>query len=200
MKIENILDSNKGLAEALRAIKHTDAAENALLTEISAKNTQEKGGQNEKEKAFYEAITPEKIALEKEKYLAESEKMYKQAIDALPPNDPDRMEMMQNPDKYIQGFANGLSLKNLVSEYIKKNGSEDLPDEMKILDDMRGLHGKLNFTDENARLFKEIAIIVASMIVTMGATGVAAAGAATARGAATASKMARVGSALKNGM
>lgn len=53
--------------------------------------------------------------------------------------------MEENPDKYINGFANALALKNLVADYIRTHGSKDLPTEMMVLDDMRGLYGKNEF-------------------------------------------------------
>ncbi len=99
--------------------------------------------------------------------------------------------MEENPDKYINGFANALALKNLVADYIRTHGSKDLPTEMMVLDDMRGLYGKMNFTDENARLFKEIAILIGSMALTLGASAIPAGAAATARGAVAAGRMAK---------
>jgi hypothetical protein len=35
-------------------------------------------------------------------------------------------------------------------------------------DEMRGLYGVLNFTDENAKMTKEIAIMLASFVLTAG--------------------------------
>jgi len=37
-----------------------------------------------------------------------------------------------------------------------------------VYNDMRGLNGMLNFTDENAKMTKEVAIMIASFAVTAG--------------------------------
>lgn len=39
---------------------------------------------------------------------------------------------------------------------------------LEAYDEMRGLYGPLNFTDENAKMTKEVAIMLASFVLTAG--------------------------------
>lgn len=214
VSIKSILESDLGLANALRAMKKTDSAEKVLLESVSdnPKNKDtiaKRTDKSEKFQDFYKATSKEKVNTEVKYHLWEARDNIQKAIAALPYNDPDRLDMQANTEKYVEWMASALALKKLASEYIKSYGPDGLPEEMKVLNDMRGLHWKLNFTDENARLCKEIAILALSMVATMGASAAVAGVAWAARGAAvlnaangirTAASLGTVGTAVAQGV
>lgn len=107
--------------------------------------------------------------------------MLKNTIESLPMNDPDRLDMQRRESEYLDTLKVGLALEAKIGDFIKKNGSDGLGDILEQYNDMKGLYGAFNFTDENARLVKEIALIVGSMVVTMGASAVLGSAAAAAR-------------------
>lgn len=113
--------------------------------------------------------------------MQKAENAYDAALQHLPPGDPDRIFMEAYPNETKHMLAVGSVLQKTVSEYIKQHGSEDLPDILKDFDDMKGLYGTWNFTDENAKLVRDMAVMVASFIVTAGAGAVLGGVAASAR-------------------
>lgn len=56
------------------------------------------------------------------------------------------------------------AFSDVIVKHIREHGSADLPPILQEYDDMKGLHGFLNMTDENAKMTREIAIGVVSMV------------------------------------
>lgn len=72
----------------------------------------------------------------------------------------------------------------IIDEYIKAHGDEGLPEAAKIINDMKGLKGFWNVSDEQYKMNKEVAMMLSSMILTAGMGTVFAGIAGVSRGIA----------------
>lgn len=100
----------------------------------------------------------------------EAKAQYYEVLKILPNGNTDRVWMEKNENQSIEEIRKGIVLQATIGDFIKENGSENLPQGLKSLDDMKGYKGLLNFSDENAKMTKEVAIFLASMVVTGGAS------------------------------
>ena len=152
---------------ALRAIGATDEA--ALRTKEQVKGKLDKWGQLSSKESALIADISKNLEAEKSRKKAQAEAKYKSVLDALPAHDPLRIQVDRNKDVMIAQFSEDMAYITIMDAFIKKNGSEWLKELGEVYDDMRGLYGRLNFTDENAKMTKEGAIMLASFALTGGA-------------------------------
>nr|HPO05653.1 hypothetical protein [Candidatus Gracilibacteria bacterium] len=174
------------LGKALRALGDTTTAEDYLS---------EGGLENKDNKAVNAVIKKMDYPPNAEKMTIKAEAKYLALIEALEDGSMEKMQMLENRDQVIEEIAARLLKNWVIKDYIKENGSQDLPPAWQDLDDMKGLNGFWNFTDENKAMTKEIAIMVASTIaVSLLTAGVGGIALNAARAAVTAN---RVGKGLK---
>ena len=165
MTVEVVISTNEGLAGALRAMGNTKAA-----GEVMAKS-----GHNHLEthttaqaEAFKEELNN---ALEDTNRNREhAERIFQDTINHLDPRDPNRAILENNKEDAIESLRQTATIVEVTDNYIKQHGDEGLPVILQEYNDMKGLYGAFNFTDENAKLTREIAIMIASFIITAGAS------------------------------
>lgn len=165
--VELVIGTNEGLAAALRAMGNTKAAGEVMV----------QSGHNHLETQ----TTPQAEALKEELNNAledtnrnrkKAEHLIEETIKNLDYQDPQRAILENNKEAAILSMQASLTLVEVTDNYIKQHGDEGLPQILKEYNDMKGLYGFWNFTDENAKLTREIAIMVASFIITAGASSV----------------------------
>ena len=167
MTVELVISTNEGLAAALRAMGNTKAAGEVMV----------KSGHNHLETQ----TTSQAEALKEELNNAlkdtnrnrkKAENLIEETIKNLDYQDPQRAILENNKEAAILSMQASLTLVEVTDNYIKQHGDEGLPVILQEYNDMKGLYGFWNFTDENAKLTREIAIMVASFILTAGASSV----------------------------
>lgn len=165
--VEEVISTNEGLAGALRAMGNTKAAGEVMVT----------SGHNHLETAK----TSRAEALQKELNIAledtnrnrnHAERVFQETINHLDPRDPNRAILENNKEDAIESLRQTATIVEVTDNYIKQHGDEGLPVILQEYNDMKGLYGAFNFTDENAKLTREIAIMIASFIVTAGASAI----------------------------
>lgn len=165
--VEGVISNNEGLAAALRAMGNTEAAGKVMA----------QSGHNHLETQ----TTPQAEALKEELNNAledtnrnrkKAEHLIEETIKNLDYQDPQRAILENNKEEAILSMQASLTLVEVTDNYIKQHGDEGLPVILQEYNDMKGLYGFWNFTDENAKLTREIAIMVASFIITAGASAV----------------------------
>lgn len=165
MTVELVIGTNAGLAAALRAMGNTKAAEEVMV----------QSGHNYLETQ----TTPQAEALKEELNNAledtnrnrkKAEHFIEETIKNLDYQDPQRAILENNKEAAILSMQASLTLVEVTDNYIKQHGDEGLPVILQEYNDMKGLYGAFNFTDENAKLTREIAIMIASFIITAGAS------------------------------
>lgn len=167
MTVELVIGTNEGLAGALRAMGNTEAAGKVMA----------QSGHNHLETQ----TTPQAEALKEELNNAledtnrnrkKAEHLIEETIKNLDYQDPQRAILENNKEEAILSMQASLTLVEVTDNYIKQHGDEGLPVILQEYNDMKGLYGFWNFTDENAKLTREIAIMVASFIITAGASAI----------------------------
>lgn len=108
-------------------------------------------------------------ALKNESYRNHATKLYNAFLESFPYGDPKIEEVQKNKNTIIEGLITQKATINHTKAYITKNGDEGLIEELKIYNDMEGLSGLWNWSDENVDLTKDIGIMVGSFILTAGA-------------------------------
>ena len=165
--VEGVISNNEGLAAALRAMGNTEAAGKVMA----------QSGHNHLETQ----TTPQAEALKEELNNAledtnrnrkKAEHLIEETIKNLDYQDPQRAILENNKEEAILSMQASLTLVEVTDNYIKQHGDEGLPVILQEYNDMKGLYGFWNFTDENAKLTREIAIMVASFIITAGASAI----------------------------
>lgn len=183
--IDAVVGTDNGLMRAQRAMKDTAAASMTAMNTAKDTLVDKEGNLDQKSNTqlnrLKQEITTEKLQEAKGYYASKAETMFNSAIDSLPVNDPDRLDMIKNKAFYMDNLQIGLALETKIGDFIKNNGSDGLGDILEQYNDMKGLYGAFNLKDENVRLLKEIVVIVGSMVATMGASAVLAAAATAAR-------------------
>ena len=179
--VNSIIDAQWHI-NALRAIGATDEA--ALWTKEQVKGKFEKWGQLSSKESALIADIGTNIEREKSRLKSQAESRYNAVLAALPVHDPMHIQVERNKDTMIAQFSEDMAYMSIMDGFVKKNGSEWLKQLGEVYDDMRGLYGTLNFTDENTKMTKEMATMLASFVLTGGAwtliRGLAAAGRAVA--------------------
>ena len=167
MTVELVIGTDAGLSGVLRAMGNTEAAGKVMA----------QSGHNHLETQ----TTPQAEALKEELNNAledtnrnrkKAEHLIEETIKNLHYQDPQRAILENNKEEAILSMQASLTLVEVTDNYIKQHGDEGLPQILQEYNDMKGLHGFWNFTDENAKLTREIAIMVASFILTAGASSV----------------------------
>lgn len=130
----------------------------------------------------------------------EAEAQYNKVLYILPDGNTDRVWMEKNKEQSIEEIRKGIVLQATIGDFIKENGSENLPQGLKSLNDMKGYKGLLNFSDENAKMTKEVAIFLASMVVTGGISAIIGGIAGGARAAVTGARIKKLSEAGKAGL
>ena len=193
MTVELVIGTDAGLSGVLRAMGNTEAAGKVMA----------QSGHNHLETQ----TTPQAEALKEELNNAledtnrnrkKAEHLIEETIKNLHYQDPQRAILENNKEAAILSMQASLTLVEVTDNYIKQHGDEGLPVILQEYNDMKGLHGFWNFTDENAKLTREIAIMVASFIITAGASAVFNAVAAGGK-AAYAASAAKAAAHWKNG-
>ena len=165
--VEGVISTNEGLAGALRAMGNTKAAGEVMV----------KSGQQNLEKTK----TSQAEALKKEldnalkdanKNRKNAERVFQETINHLDPRDPNRAILENNKEDAIESLRQTATIVEVTDNYIKQHGDNDLPFILREYNDMKGLYGAFNFTDENAKLTRDIAIMIASFIITAGASAI----------------------------
>lgn len=165
--VEGVISNNEGLAAALRAMGNTTAAGEIMV----------KSGQTHLETAK----TSQAEALQKKLNIAledtnrnrnHAERVFQDTINHLDPRDPNRAILENNKEDAIESLRQTATIVEVTDNYIKQHGDEELPVILQEYNDMKGLYGAFNFTDENAKLTRDIAIMIASFIITAGASAI----------------------------
>lgn len=165
--MDEIIGTNEGLAAAIRAMGNTTAAGEIMV----------KSGQTHLENTK----TSQAEVLQKELNIAledtnrnrnHAERVFQETINHLDPRDPNRAILENNKEDAIESLRQTATIVEVTDNYIKQHGDEELPVILQEYNDMKGLYGAFNFTDENAKLTREIAIMIASFIVTAGASAI----------------------------
>ena len=167
MTVELVIGTDAGLSGVLRAMGNTKAA-----GEVMAQS-----GHN----YLDTQKTPQAEALKEELNNAledtnrnrkKAEHLIEETIKNLDYQDPQRAILENNKEEAILSMQASLTLVEVTDNYIKQHGDEGLPQILQEYNDMKGLHGFWNFTDENAKLTRDIAIMIASFIITAGASAI----------------------------
>ena len=165
--MDEIIGTNEGLAAAIRAMGNTTAAGEIMV----------KSGQTHLENTK----TSQAEVLQKELNIAledtnrnrnHAERVFQETINHLDQRDPNRAILENNKDDAIEILRQSATIVEVTDNYIKQHGDEGLPVILKEYNDMKGLYGAFNFTDENAKLTRDIAIMIASFIITAGASAI----------------------------
>lgn len=192
--VELVIGTNEGLAAALRAMGNTKAAGEVMV----------QSGHNHLETQ----TTPQAEALKEELNNAledtnrnrnHAERVFQDTINHLDPRDPNRAILENNKEDAIESLRQTATIVEVTDNYIKQHGDEELPVILQEYNDMKGLYGAFNFTDENAKLTREIAIMIASFIITAGASSFLNMVAAGGKTAAYAKSAAQAATYWKNG-
>ena len=163
--VEGVISTNEGLAAALRAMGNTTAAGEIMVK--SGQTNLEKTKTSQAEALKEELNTALKDTNKNRK---NAERVFQETINHLDPRDPNRAILENNKEDAIESLRQTATIVEVTDNYIKKHGDNDLPFILKEYNDMKGLYGAFNFTDENAKLTREIAILIASFIITAGAS------------------------------
>ena len=167
MTVELVIGTDAGLSGVLRAMGNTKAA-----GEVMAQS-----GHN----YLDTQKTPQAEALKEELNNAledtnrnrkKAEHLIEETIKNLDYQDPQRAILENNKEEAILSMQASLTLVEVTDNYIKQHGDEGLPQILQEYNDMKGLYGFWNFTDENAKLTRDIAIMIASFIITAGASAI----------------------------
>ncbi len=163
--MDEIIGTNEGLAAAIRAMGNTKAAGEVMVKSghrnlETQKTSQAEALRKELNNALKDTNRNRKKA----------ENLIEETIKNLDYQDPQRAILENNKEAAISSMQDSLTLVEVTDNYIKQHGDEGLPFILKEYNDMKGLYGFWNFTDENAKLTREIAIMVASFIITAGAS------------------------------
>lgn len=165
--MDEIIGTNEGLAAALRAMGNTKAAGEVMVKSGHRNLETQKTSQAEAlKKELNNALKDTNRNRKK------AENLIEETIKNLDYQDPQRAILENNKEAAISSMQDSLTLVEVTDNYIKQHGDEGLPFILKEYNDMKGLYGFWNFTDENAKLTREIAIMVASFIITAGASAV----------------------------
>lgn len=161
-----VIASEEGMSRSLRAIWDTQGAAKAMAQEW-AKNLKESKDLSPKQKALLSMINRE-FEAKKAAKMATSQTLYSQIIEALPTNDPQRIKLHSQKSGMIDELASEQAYMGIMDNFIKENGSDWLWKMFQDYDEMRWLYGPLNFTDENAKMATETAIMLGSFVLTAG--------------------------------
>jgi hypothetical protein len=159
--LSSVIGDGTGYANALRAIGDTTAAAKAAIKETISEGNLPKN-----------KILEQSIASDYWKQLKENTSLatqqYQLILEAIPVSDPYRKQIERSKDAMIKEIASEKAYMNIVDAHIKQYGSTDPGSMLKMYDDMKWLHGIFNFSDENAQMTKEMAIMLASFVLTAG--------------------------------
>lgn len=165
--MDEIIGTNEGLAAAIRAMGNTEAAGEVMVKSGHRNLETQKTSQAEAlKKELNNALKDTNRNRKK------AENLIEETIKNLDYQDPQRAILENNKEAAISSMQDSLTLVEVTDNYIKQHGDEGLPFILKEYNDMKGLYGFWNFTDENAKLTREIAIMVASFIITAGASAI----------------------------
>lgn len=185
VNVYHIIGNDESLADAIRKIGDTSGSVHIEKTTQEAKkmkNNPSELKESDDTKKLYEKINTA-LATENPAKKQEAEKKYNEIIAKLHPNSPTYQELTANPEATKAMMEANLILESVIGDFIKnnKNGSENLPQILRDYDDMKGLHGITNWSDENVKLAREIIIMTAGMVATFGMGTIAGAVAGSAR-------------------
>lgn len=182
-------DSSVALAAALRKLGDTEGAGKQIREE--AQKDIESAPQH-----FKFAVEEKMKKLQGEAH-KHAEQKYAQVFGSLEGTLEGEDFRRLDRDEVIIHLAAAYSLEKAVDGYIKDNGSEQLPHILQQYDDMKGLYGALNWSDEGERMARETAVMVASFIGTTILTAGLGSGALLTGLAGRALALARVSSAAR---
>jgi len=210
-----ITESDANLAIALRSVGATEESATIMRQEmqhLQAIQLKKDGGTelNESEQALLEKHEEElptikTIAQKAEQYKNSPEgkqkatQRYESLLTSLRGSGdlpPEYLQLLSaGREKSIEGIASKMAFQKSTDEYIEQNGIDSL-DGSTILsqyDDMKGLNGFWNWSDENVEMGKEIAKMIVVIIITEVATMGLATGAVYAEAAVMGASIARAG-------
>jgi hypothetical protein len=157
----------QGHADLLRAIGATH--EVGQVTVLSAKELtkkQESELKPEQQKLVAELGLRLPAEIQKSQSLAALK--YQEMLAAIPESDPYKAQIIRWKIEIITELANEKAYITILDWYIGKNWSDGLGELYDVYNDMKGLKWFWNFSDENAKMTKEMAIMVASFALTAG--------------------------------
>ena len=159
-------DSDEGLGDALRDIKDTAGA-----TEAYAHNKDLKDAKVEENAPLVKVLDEKNVEAKADS--AEIRKDAKIKTDAIlkaMEGDPDYVSQLAVRKELEEFTRLSLAKVSLIDAFIKDNKDTPLPSSLKAYNDMRGLTGFWNVSDEQAAMNREIAVMAVGFIVTMGAS------------------------------
>lgn len=165
--VELVIGTDAGLSGVLRAMGNTKAAGEVMVksgqTNLETTNTSQA-------EALQKELTN---ALEDtNRNRQNAERVFQETINHLDPRDPNRAILENNKEDAIESLRQTATIVEVTDNYIKQHDDEGLPVILQEYNDMKGLYGAFNFTDENAKLTRDIAIMIASFIITAGASAI----------------------------
>ncbi|MDD3066737.1 MAG: hypothetical protein PHO48_02815 [Candidatus Gracilibacteria bacterium] len=155
-KIQTIMADDTALAEGLRTVSDTKEAGRLLRN---------KG--YEKMDATAKADIQKRMDVIAPVAKQSAEKKYAAILRALEGTTEELVLMRQNREKVTEFMAALIIQEGAMDGYIKEHGSGNLPEELKTYDDMKGLSGMFNFSDENAALTKSVAVMLVKSIASL---------------------------------
>ena len=165
--MDEIIGTNEGLAAAIRAMGNTTAAGEIMVKSGHNNLETQKTSQAE---ALKEELN--NALQDTDRNRNHAERVFQDTINHLDPRDPNRAILENNKEDAIESLRQTATIVEVTDNYIKQHGDEELPVILQEYNDMKGLYGAFNFTDENAKLTREIAIMIASFIITAGASAI----------------------------
>ncbi len=167
---EAIMNDPNAMIQALRELNDTTSAsrETSKRTREGLKTAREAGGElSERENSILDSY---KAALEADGASNEASQKFDEMVQMVKRIDPIYAErMLANRATMIDNMAKDMTFMKVLDADISANGSEGLGSLLAIYDDMKGLYGTFNFTDENAAIAREVMIFAASMMIPFGA-------------------------------
>lgn len=167
MTVELVIGTDAGLSGVLRAMGNTEAAGKVMAQSghnhlDTTKTSQAEALQKELTNALEDTNRNQQNA----------ERVFQETINHLDQRDPNRAILENNKEDAIESLRQTATIVEVTDNYIKQHGDEGLPVILQEYNDMKGLYGAFNFTDENAKLTRDIAIMIASFIITAGASAI----------------------------
>jgi len=163
---EAIMNDPSAMIQALREMRDTTSAgqEASRLTREGLVAAREAGGDiNATEEALLARYSEALAAPNASQQAEENFANMMQSIQRVDPIFAERM--LANQDTIVANMTQDLVFMTVLDEHIATNGSDDLGSLLAMYDDMKGLYGTLNFTDENAAMTRELIIFAAGFMI-----------------------------------